>query len=317
MPDLTLGCLFSDRVEALADGRVVPDGCRLTVRFAEAQALFRSVLRGDGTDDLAELSLGSHIAAVAAGRREWLGLPVFPSRAFRHANLYVRADRIRRPEDLAGRRIGLLDYQQTAALWLRGLLADDHGVARESVRWITGGLHAPVLTDRAPGPAPAGLSIVRTPETLDVLLVAGEIDAIISPTAPNCWRDGTAPVARMWPDHPAAEAAWWQRTGLFPIMHLIVLRRSLAEAHPGLAAPLCTAFTAALELALADVARRDFPKIAVPGQLAAAESALATFGPGLWTYGLERNRPVLAAALRHACADGLAGPGLTPDDLFQ
>jgi hypothetical protein len=148
--NLTLGCLFSDRVEALADGRVVPEGCRLTVRFAEAQALFRAVLR-DAAYDVAELSLGSHIAAVAAGRHDWLGLPIFPSRAFRQANLYIRHDRIHRPEDLAGKRIGLIDYQQTAALWVRGLLADDHAVRRDDVQWITGGLHAPVLTDRAPG----------------------------------------------------------------------------------------------------------------------------------------------------------------------
>lgn len=316
MLDLTLGCLFSDRMEALADGRVTPDGVRLSVVFAEAQALFRSVLR-DVAYDLAELSLGSHIAACAAGQREWLGLPVFPSRAFRHANLYVRTDRIRRPEDLVGRRIGLIDYQQTAALWLRGLLAEDHGIRREDIQWITGGLHAPMLTDRSPGPAPAGLSITRSPETLDAMLADGTIDALISPTAPRCWRDGSAPVDRMWPDYPAAQEAWWRRTGLFPIMHVIVLRRTLAEAHPWLPAALLAAFDAALALALADLRQRDFPKIALPGQLALAEQSTATFGADLWTYGLEANRPVLEAALRHACADGLTGPGLTPADLFQ
>jgi len=316
MIELTLGCLFSDRVEALADGRVVPEGCSLQIRFAEAQALFRSVLRGEGPD-LAELSLGSHIAAVAAGRRDWLGLPVFPSRAFRHANLYVRTDRIGPPEDLAGRRIGLIDYQQTAALWLRGLLADDHSVAREGVGWITGGLHAPVLTDRAPAPTPPGLSITRTGSTLDALLAAGEIDAVISPTAPRSFHKAEVPVGRMWADHEAEARQWWRRTGLFPIMHVIVLRRSLAEAHPWLPASLTAAFTAALDLALADIHRRDFLKVALPGQLAAAERSAADFGPGLWTYGLEENRTVLSAALRHAVADGLAGPELTPDALFR
>lgn len=316
MLDLTLGCLFSDRMEALADGRVTPEGVRLSVVFAEAQSLFRSVLR-DSTNDLAELSLGSHIAACAAGQREWIGLPVFPSRAFRHANLYVRTDRIRRPEDLAGRRIGLIDYQQTAALWLRGLLADDHGVRREDVQWVTGGLHAPVLTDRSPGPVPSGISITRSPETLDTLLASGAIDALISPGAPRCWRDRQAPVERMWPDYPTVQAAWWRRTGLFPIMHVIVLRRRLAEEHPGLPATLVAAFEAALQLALADLRHRDFPKIALPGQLALAEQTADIFGKELWSYGLASNRPVLAAALRHACADGLAGPELTPDDLFR
>jgi 4,5-dihydroxyphthalate decarboxylase len=178
------------------------------------------VLR-DAAFDVAELSLCSHIAAVA-GKSTYVGLPVFPSRAFRHGNLYVRTDRIRRPEDLAGKRIGLIDFQQTAAMWLRGILADEYGVERDSVTWVTGGLHAPELTDRVLADPPKGMTIRRSPEALDTLLREGEIDAIISPLAPSCHADPAIPVARMWRQFAAAHLHWWQRRSIFPIMHVLV-----------------------------------------------------------------------------------------------
>ena len=187
--------------------------------------------------------MGSHIAAVAAGRRDYRAVPVFLSRSFRHANLYIRTDRgIAAPEDLAGKTIGLVDYQQTAALWLRGLLADEHGVARESVRWVAAGLHAPMLQDRTRMSLPAGIRLERSPSTLDALLAEGTIDAVISPGAPRCFLRQSAPVARMWPEPRPAEIAYWQRTRLFPIMHVLVVRRTLVNAAPDLPDALYAAF---------------------------------------------------------------------------
>lgn len=312
---LSAGLLFSDRIEALLDGRVQVPGIALDIRCVEAQTLFRSVLR-DAAWDVAELSMASHIAAVGAGRRDYVGLPVFPSRAFRHPNLYVRTDRIRTPEDLAGRAIGLIDYQQTAALWLRGLLAEDHGVDRRSVEWVTGGLHTPVTTDRAPSTPPMGITVRRTNQTLDALIRRGEIDAIISPTAPAAFADPNAPVDRMWPDHDAAQHAWWRRTGVFPIMHLIVVRRALIEMMPGLSTLLREAFDSALTLAHRDLATRDYPKIALPGLPALIERATINYGLSLWTNGSEANRPALEMMLRFAAADGLASTALSAAELF-
>eukprot|EP01037_Dinobryon_pediforme_P038298 gene38298-46225_t len=147
---LSIGCLFSDRIEALLDGRVRIGEHAAQVHIVEAQQLFRTVLR-DAAYDVAELSMASHIAALARGKRDYVGVPVFLSRSFRHSNLYVRTDRgISDPGDLAGKAIGVIDFQQTAALWVRGLLAEDYGVARSGVRWIAAGLHQPGLQDRAP-----------------------------------------------------------------------------------------------------------------------------------------------------------------------
>lgn len=312
---LSIGCLFSDRIEALLDGRVQIAGATATIRCVEAQALFRQVLR-DQAYDVAELSMGSHIAAVAAGNRDYIGLPVFLSRSFRHGNLYIRTDRgIDRPEDLAGKRIGLVDYQQTAALWLRGILADDYGVARTSIEWITAGLNAPVLTDRAPGAMPPGISVTRSPATLDAMLVDGTLDAVISPTMPRCVRHGTAPVAALWSDARAAEIAWFGRTGNFPIMHIAVVRRTLVEANPALYDALVAAFEQALALALEDLTARDFPKVAMPWLNRAADDAARAIGP-VWCYGVEANRVTLEQMLRYAVADGLATEASALEALF-
>lgn len=317
MAALSISCTFSDRIEALLDGRVGVDGHDIDLRIVEAQALFRGVLR-DASFDVAELSMASHIAAVAAGRDEYVGIPVFLSRSFRHANLYIRTDRgIREPGDLAGRTIGLIDYQQTAALWVRGMLADDHGVTRQSVRWIAAGLHAPVLQDRAPMTLPDGIRLERSPATLDELLADGTIDAVISPGAPRCFLRQSAAVARAWPDPRAAALEYWQRTHLFPIMHLIVVRRTLVEAEPDLPRAIYAAFDEARRLAAADLVARDFPKVALPWLSDHAGDVHAALGGDPWTYGLEANRTVLEVMLRYAEADGLTHGRLTVEALFH
>ncbi|MEG3168481.1 ABC transporter substrate-binding protein [Sphingomonas sp. LB3N6] len=317
LPALTIGCTFSDRIEALLDGRVAIEGFLSTLRCVEAQSLFRMTL-DDATFDVAELSMGSHIAAVAQGRREYVGLPVFLSRSFRHSNLYVRADRgIESPADLAGKRIGLVDFQQTAALWLRGLLADDYGVSRDGIDWVTAGLHAPVLTDRMSMTLPEEISVTRSSSTLDAMLSDGAIDAIISPTAPRCFTTGAAPVRRLWEDYRQAEIDFWHRTRVFPIMHVLVVRRSLIERSPTLGVAVYDAFVRSLDLALSDLATRDFPKCAMPWLANSAQSGVEALGEQPWTYGVEPNRAVLDRMLRYATEDGLIDALIPMEALFS
>ncbi|WP_267347012.1 ABC transporter substrate-binding protein [Sphingomonas sp. GM_Shp_2] len=317
MATLSIGCTFSDRIEALLDGRVAIAGHAAVLHIVEAQRLFRDVLR-DAAYDVAELSMASHIAAVGAGRRDYVGVPVFLSRSFRHANLYVRTDRgIVAPNDLAGRTIGLIDYQQTAGVWLRGLLADDYGVSRQSVRWVTAGLHAPVLDDRVSMAPLDGIRIERSPATLDRLLADGTIDAVISPGAPRCFLNGTAPVDRLWRDPRQSDLAWWRQTRIFPIMHLLVVRRTLVETCPDILPALYGAFDEARRLAAADLVSRDFPKLALPWLNDHAMAAHRALGQDPWTYGLDDNRHVLETLLRYAALDGLCPSDLTVDDLFS
>jgi 4,5-dihydroxyphthalate decarboxylase len=312
-PVLTLACAFSDRIEALLDGRVAVEGFDLDVQVRQPQAIFRDVLR-DQSFDLAEMSLGSHVAAATKADYGYVGLPVFLSRAFRHSNIYVRADRIARPEDLAGRRIGVVDYQQTAGVWVRGFLADEHGVARDGVDWIAGGLDAPIAEGRAA--PPPGVSIRRTTGTLGQMLSDGELEAIISPIAPRAFSDGDPNIVRLFPDPRATELDHYRRTGLFPLMHCVVLRRALVQVHPDLPAALYKAFEAARHLAAADLDGRDYPKIASPWLGGARHDALRALGRDPWTYGVEANQAELAAFARYAFEDGLSDRPLGAEDIF-
>ncbi len=312
-PVLTFACAFSDRVEALLDGRVAVEGFDLDVQIRQPQAIFKAVLR-DQAFDLAEMSLGSHLAAVSAGDYGYVGLPIFLSRAFRHSNIYVRTDRVARPEDLAGKTIGVIDYQQTAGVWVRGLLADDYGVDRSSIHWVAGGLASPAGEGRAE--PPPGVSIRRTSDTLDALLRAGEIDAITSPSAPPAFLAGDPRIARLFREPRIAEADYYRRTGLFPLMHCLVARRRLVEAHPELPGALQAAFEAAHRLAAADLDGRDYPKIALPWLPNARQDALSRLGHDPWTHGLEANCAAIDALLRYGFADGLSDRLLTPDEMF-
>jgi 4,5-dihydroxyphthalate decarboxylase len=312
-PLLTLACAFSDRIEALLDGRVSVEGFDLDVRIRQPQAIFRDVLRNE-TLDIAEMSLGSHVAAATTANYGYVGLPVFLSRAFRHSNIYVRADQISRPEDLAGRRIGVIDYQQTAGVWVRGFLADDYGVARTGVDWVAGGLDAPVAEGRAA--PPPGVSIRRTTGTLSQMLSDGELDAIISPIAPRAFRDSDPNVARLFADPRAVELDHYAQNGLFPLMHCVVVRRALVAAHPELPAALYSAFEAARRLAAADLDSRDYPKIASPWLSSDRQDTLRALRRDPWTYGLEANRTELATFLRYAFEDGLSRRMLDAEDIF-
>jgi 4,5-dihydroxyphthalate decarboxylase len=316
-PSLSMGCIFSDRIEALLDGRVRVPGYQLRIDLLESQRLFRSLLR-DAQYDVGELSMSSHIVALAAGRRDYVGLPVFLSRSFRHSNVYVRTDRgIAGPEDLAGRTVGIIDFQQTAALWVRGILADDYGVERSTVQWVAAGLHEPVLEDRAPTNVAPGINLKRSSSTLDAMLRKGQVDAIISPIAPRSFGDPAVPVARLWRDSFAAEREWWDRTRLFPIMHLAVVRRSLWEADTTLRSKLFEAFDQARARAVDDLYGRDFPKIIVPWVSAHTAVVSDALGGDPWSYGLAPNRLTLLTMLRYARADGLVEGALEVDDLFR
>ena len=312
---LSFGCAFSDRIEALLDGRVLVEGVELNIRLRQPQVLFREVLKHQ-TYDLAEMSIGSHIVNVGAGVDDYAAIPVFLSRSFRHSNIYVRSDRIRRPEDLRGRTIGVIDYRQTASIWVRGLLADEYGVDRESLRWVTGGLNEPAVDGRG-GAAPVGISVDPASDSLDALIRRGEIDAIVSPTAPRSASDPTSSVRRLFSDSDASEADYFRRTGIFPLMHCVVVRRSILSAHPDLARSLMDGFERSLGLALQDLGGRDYPKVAAPGLASHKVRMVAGLGCEPWTYGVQRNTQAIDTLLAYAWADGLTPRLLTASEAFQ
>ena len=308
MIKLTLACTASDRTRPLMDGRVTVPGCDITFLPGEPEDIFRRALR-DKAFDVTELSMGSHIVTTARGDSPYVGIPVFLSRAFRHSAIYVRTDRgIRGAADLAGRTIGLPEYQQTAALWVRGILREHYGVDTRGIAWRTGG-------ERVAITLPPGFDVTPLGRDLEAALEAGEIDALIAPRPPACL--GRAPVARLYPDYRAEEIAWHKASGFFPIMHCIAIRKDVAERHPWLPLELHRAFSKAKALSLAELQLVNVLRVSLPWIAAAYEEQAAIMGGDPWPYGFARNRDEVAAMIRYAVADGLAAQPIPPEALFH
>ncbi len=302
---LSLACHASDRTRPLLDGRVTIPGVDLVPLVGEPEDIFRRALR-DKAFDITELSMGSHIVTTARGDSAYIGVPVFPSRAFRHSAIYIRTDRgIQGAADLAGRTIGLPEYQQTAALWVRGILREHYGVDTRGIAWRTGGERVAITLPPGYDVRPLGRDPVAA-------LADGEVDALIAPRPPK-----VGGVARLYPDYKAEEIAWHRATGFFPIMHCIALRRELAERHAWLPLEIHRAFARARELALGELQLVNVLRASLPWIAAAYEEQAAIMGGDPWPYGFARNREEVSAMIRFAVADGLAAAPIAPEALFH
>ncbi|MDB5857267.1 MAG: 4,5-dihydroxyphthalate decarboxylase [Ramlibacter sp.] len=305
-----------DRTRALQDGSVRIDGVDpIFMTLSPEEAFFRA-FRG-GEFDVSELSLSSYALKVAQGGCPYVAVPVFLSRAFRHTAIYVRRDRIASPADLRGKRVGLPEYQLTANVWARALLQDEHGIAPTDVTWVRGGIERPGRPEKLRVQLPAGVVVEEAPtgDTLSAMLDRGDLDAFIGPRAPSCF--GRNPqVAWLHADPTAAAQDYFRRTGIFPIMHVLGVRKELAALHPWLPVALYKAFDAAKAIALERLADPSAPKASLPF----LEELLATtrqlMGHDYWPYGVEANRATLEAFLAHHHAQGLSPRRLAVEELF-
>jgi len=309
---LTLASTLSDRTRPLHDGRAKVEGFEIAPLAGEPEDLFRTAMR-EARHEITELSMASHMLSVARGDSRYIGVPVFPSRAFRHGAIYIRTDRgITRPEDMAGRIIGTPEYQQTAALWVRGMLREQHGVDTRGISWRSGGERTPLSL-----PPDMDVQVIAPGDTLEGMVAEGRLDAFIGPRPPACFLNRTAPVARLFADTRAAEEAYHRTTGFFPIMHCIAVRRDVAAAHPGLPAALHRAFAEAKAMALAELAMVNVLRISLPWIAQEAARQTEFMGGDPWPYGFARNRDEIAAMCRYALADGLTARELAPEELFH
>lgn len=304
-----------DRMRPLVDGDVPIDGVDPVFMLLEPEEIFFRAFR-HAPFDVCELSLSSYTLRTARGDCPYVGVPVFPSRAFRHAAITVRRDRVTRPDDLVGKRVGVPEYQLTANVWARAILQDDYGVAPEAIIWVRGGLEAPGRVEKNPFVPKPGLVIEEAPEgsTLAGLLAAGEIDAVIAPRAPSTVGGN---VGWLFDDPAAVAADWYRRTGIFPIMHLLGVRRTLAEQHPWLPGALAKAFGASKRMAMTRLADPSASKVTLPFLEEAVASARALMGEDWWPYGLTRNRATLETFLRHHHEQGLSPRLVAVEELFH
>jgi 4,5-dihydroxyphthalate decarboxylase len=245
---------------------------------------------------------------------------VFPSRAFRHNSIYIRTDRgIARPEDLKGRRIGVPEYQVTANVWTRAVLEDEHGVKPSDVTWVRGGYEQAGRIEKIAVTLPPDVRVEDAPAgaTISGMLAAGEIDAVIGPRAPSCFINGHRNVGWLYPDPADAASAWFRKTGIFPIMHAVGVRRDVLEKHPWLAQSIYKAFAQAKRLADAEFAETTALKIGLPWVNAEYDDTRALMGDDFWSYGLnDANRKTLNAMARYSYEQGLAVRLLTVEEMF-
>ncbi len=311
-----------DRVAALHDGRAAVPGVEIDGHILPTSRLFPIAVQ-EARFDVTELSVSSHVLQVSRGTGAYTAIPAFVSRAFRHGGFFARAGSgVTGPADLSGRTVGVPEYQMTAALWMRGILADDYGVDLATIRWRTGALDEGVRRERLELDLPPGMVVepIAEGETLQQLLLAGSIDGLLAPKPPAAFVDGNPGIHRLLPDYEKVERDYHRRTGFFPIMHLIGVRKSLVAEHPGLPRALLDAFTAARDLALArlrEVWLGSANRLSLPWLGASMERTLETMGPDYWPYGLKANRDELAAICRYSRAQFLAVRDLTPDELFD
>lgn len=315
---LTLACGDYDRTRDLAEGVVRPDGIDLNyLRLPVEETFFRMMRHREF--EVAELSLSSYVVSLRSDPPPFVALPVFTSRMFRHGSIYLNTGAgIGEPADLRGKRVGVPEYQLSACVWIRGILADYHGVPVDSVSYYTGGQEQPGRIEKAGLDLPGTISVERIPagKTLSAMLAEGEIDALYTPRIPQPFARRDPRVGRLFPDVIAAEQAYFGASGIFPIMHVVALRRDVYEAYPWVAQSLYKAFL----LAKASVIERLYDSSALrfmlPWLNQQLEEAQQVLGEDYWSYGLQANHHVLATFLRYHHEQGLSRRELRPEELF-
>jgi len=320
MPPLEISIATGDydRVRAIKDGRVPVQGCAVRHMTPPLEELFIRALVASEFD-ACEVSMSSYLIARSRGNTTYKALPVFLSRVFRHSAFYIRTDRgIRSPEDLRGKTVGVPEYQMTAALWARGLLEDEYGVKPSDIAWRNGGLEQAGRHEKLKLDLPVEISLkpIGDTETLSAMLADGKLDALASPRTPSCFARKTPDIARLFPDYRAAERAYFAKTGLFPIMHVLAVRESLLTAHPWLASSLFVAFKQAKEMAVRDLEEIGALMATLPWLTSELAETRALMGEDFWPYGLEKNRKPLEAALRYSFSQGLSARKLSIEEAF-
>jgi 4,5-dihydroxyphthalate decarboxylase len=308
-----------DRTRPLMDGAVRIDGANpIFMTLSPEETFFRAFRHADF--DVCELSLSSFVLRAARGDNPYIAIPVFPSRTFRHSAIVVRTDRgIARPQDLKGRRIGTPEYQLTACVWARGLLGDEFGLSPSEVIWVRGGMEQPGRREKIDLELAADIQLQEAPpnQTLSEMLERGDIDGIVGPRLPSYFGAANTRVGWLFPDPTGAAMEYFRRTRIFPIMHVLGVRRALAERHPWLPATLMKAFEESKALAWARLRDTSASEVMLPFLEEQLLSAQRLMGENFWPYGLEPNRKTLETFLRYHHAQGLSRRLLAAEELFH
>jgi 4,5-dihydroxyphthalate decarboxylase len=307
-----------DRTRALVDGSVEIDGVEAVCMTLPPEEIFFRAFRQEAFD-ICECSLSSFTVKTAAGTSPYVGVPAFVSRMFRHTAMYARKDRIKRPEDLKGKRVGLPEYQLTANVWARAILEEDHGVKPSDVIWVRGGIEDADRPEKIALNLPKDVRLEDAPDgkTISTLLDEGAIEGFIAPRPPGGAAARNPNIGWLFDDPVAAAKDYFARTRVFPIMHLVGIRRALVDEHPWLPMAVLRGFEAAKAKALELLFDTSATKVTMPFVEERLKEARELMGRDFWAYGLEPNRKTLETFLRHHHAQGLSSRLVTPEELFH
>jgi 4,5-dihydroxyphthalate decarboxylase len=318
MHPITIACWSYDRIKPLESGQVRIEGCDATFLDLEPEELFHRALHFEEFD-VTELSFSNYLTLTARDQCPYVAIPVFPGRRFRHSGIYINArSGIHKPEDLKGRLVGSPEYQVTASVWIRGILEDEYHVKPSDIRWRAGGLYESSRTEKVTFSAPVGVELERIGpgKTLSEMLLAGEIDALIGPRAPNSFHDGHPDIVRLFPDYIEKEKEYYRRTGIFPIMHLLAVHKQKIRELPWLPSSLFKAFETAKNMAIERLLEENEPMVTYPWIDGVVKEAQGFMGKDFWPYGVEENRKTLEAFLRYHFDQGLSERRLRIDEIF-
>ncbi len=319
---LTLAIGEYDHVRDLCTGRIRAEGIAITPLHLPTEEIFHRFLRYREWE-VSEISLAKYAAMRSQGDTSLVAIPVFPSRVFRHSSIYVRRDGpVRTPADLAGRRIGVPEWAQTASVYTRGLLTDTYGIDLRGISWTQAGVNQAGRMEKVRLALPDGIRLQPRPDaSLDQLLRAGELDAVLSAHPPASFEvagsEASGPgITRLFADPAAEERAYYQATGIFPIMHVVVLRTAVLDRFPWVAMNLLEALDAAKARSQARLAEYTASRVPLPWVQPSVAAAQALFGPDPFPYGVASNQVTLDAFLGWAQAQGVTHRRLSPAELF-
>jgi 4,5-dihydroxyphthalate decarboxylase len=315
---LRIGCGDYDRTKALFDGSVKAEGIDIDWTPVNVpHTLFVRVLQGEF--DVAEMSLSGLTNGYASGTHDLVGIPVFTSRLFRHSFIFVNTDSgISEPKDLIGKRMGVTDYTVTAAVWMRGLLEHDYGVAPDQMEWFLGGLDEPGKVIPLAPKIPGSVKIEQMREGISLgdALESGELDAVMTPGMPRVIKQRAPHVRRLFPNFHEVEADYFRRTGIVPIMHVLAVRRAIYEANPWMAASLFRGFTESKRRSYEWLQETGAPRTTLTWLQAYLDEERRLFGEDFWPYGIEPNRKTLEAFMSYVYEQGLCDRLVSIDELF-
>lgn len=315
---LSLATGYYDRVMPLRLGEVPVEGIELNHQLMPVEDVFWRMVRHQEFD-AAEMSLGAYLTLVGAGDSPFIAIPVFPSKFFRHSCIFVNTDAgLKQMEDLHERRIGVPEYAMTAIVWLRGILQHEHGVPPSEVLWFRGGVNAPGRIEKVALNLPAEIRLEELPpgKTISAMLEAGELDAAFCARAPDSFLRGSPKVGRLFPNYKEVEQGYYRRTNIHPIMHTVVIKKTVYAKHPWMARSLYRAFSQARKVAYERLHDSSALAVMLPWMISEAEEARALFGDRYWAYGIDNNRLALQTFARYMFEHGITATELEVDNLF-